>query len=103
MSRRSALVTSIVTEMARNWNENASSFLISSEFQESALNKLFTKFEEWSGVDIKACKNAVQNWGQYWDRADNWFNRNKAKIYGNHLFYPIVFRKIYQVNNICIH
>ena len=86
-----------ITEMARSWNENVSSFIITNEFQETALNKLFTKFEEWSGVDIKACKNAVQNWGQYWDRADNWFNRNKGEWFGDYYFAPIFRDHLKQV------
>ena len=75
----------------------------------------------WQGVDITSCKKAKTNFKAYKTTATNWFvlysllifiillfyiqyiinddrfNRNKAKIYGNYFFSPLIFKYILNV------
>jgi len=48
----------------------------------------------WNGVDMGTCTKEKRTFTEYHKTAQNWFNRNKAKIYGNHVFYPLVFGHI---------
>ena len=72
---------------------------ISDKDENEIVEKVHHEISLWNGVEVGTCKTEKQEFCDYSNTARNWFNRNKAKIYGNHLFYPIVFRKIYQVNN----
>jgi len=96
VAHRSKAVEHVITGIARSWDENARTFQISKQFQLGALNKLFTKFQDWSGVDVKACKNKVQTFNEYYDRADNWFNRNKGEWFGDYYFTPIFHQHLRQ-------
>eukprot|EP01084_Bolivina_argentea_P210088 357720_1 len=87
---RSNKIKHVVNDIVRGLTGNQCyPFTINDEFEEVALNKLFTKFEEWTGVNINACKNGIVDWSEYWDRADNWLNRNKGQWFGDYYFYPI--------------
>merc|ERR1719242_2699322 len=52
----------------------------------------------WKGVDLSFCASSKTDFVEYSKTAMNWFNRNKAKVYGNHFFYPLLF---VQVLNFC--
>ena len=63
------------------------------------INKVHHEIGCWNGIEIGTCKTEKYQYVDYSNTARNWFNRNKAKIYGNHLFYPIIFVFIYQVSH----
>eukprot|EP01084_Bolivina_argentea_P059760 109177_1 len=52
--------------------------------------------DSWKGVEITACTKQKTNYKSYAITSRNWWNRNKAKVYGNHFFYPIIFVYIKQ-------
>merc|ERR1719242_2389943 len=69
---------------------------------ESAVNEFFggvqSSIMSWKGVDLSFCASTKTDFVEYSNTAMNWFNRNKAKVYGNHFFYPLLF---VQVLNFC--
>ena len=71
--------------------------IITNQDKQDIVNKVHHEISLWNGVEVGTCKTEKEQYIDYSNTARNWFNRNKAKIYGNHLFYPIVFRNIYQV------
>ena len=48
-------------------------------------------------MEHESCKQSKQSYKEYYKTAENWFNRNKAKIFGTHLFYPVIFKHILKV------
>eukprot|EP01083_Nonionella_stella_P128783 390306_1 len=70
-------------------------FCISNEDKIQIIKEIENKIETWRGVEIEVCKNKrKKNFQSYQATARNWFNRNKAKIYGNYLFFPIIYNNI---------
>ena len=63
-------------------------------------NDVDNAINSWQGVDITSCKKAKTSFKSYKTTATNWFNRNKAKIYGNYFFSPLIFK--YILNVCCI-
>ena len=51
----------------------------------------------WKGVESKFVTKPKKSFKEYKVTARNWFNRNKAKIFGNHVFYPYIFLHLLQV------
>lgn len=51
----------------------------------------------WNGVEIESCKQQKTSYKSYKITATNWFNRNKAKIFGNHFFYPMIWKYLLNV------
>eukprot|EP01084_Bolivina_argentea_P179522 310205_1 len=50
------------------------------------------EIESWKGVDIMSCEKQQKSSFKLYNKTSlNWFNRNKAKIYGNYFFYPLIF------------
>ena len=43
----------------------------------------------WKGIENKYVTKPKKSFNEYKITARNWFNRNKAKMYGNHVFYPM--------------
>ncbi len=70
----------------------------------SEINRMLTDINNeimsWKGVELHLCKVQKTTFKQYKRTATNWFNRNKAKIFGNHFFYPLIFK---YVLNVCDH
>lgn len=60
-------------------------------------NGIANDIDSWKGVEITACTKQKTNYKSYAITSRNWWNRNKAKVYGNHFFYPIIFVYIKQV------
>eukprot|EP01083_Nonionella_stella_P070834 189745_1 len=59
------------------------------------LTVINAKIDSLRGVEIDLTKNKEKkNFVSYQSTARNWFNRNKAKIYGNHLYYDNIFNHI---------
>ena len=52
----------------------------------------------WKGVDLSFCASHKTDFEEYSKTSMNWFNRNKAKIYGNHFFYPLIFVHVLNVH-----
>lgn len=51
----------------------------------------------WNGVEIESCKQQKTSYKSYKITATNWFNRNKAKIFGNHFFFPMIWKYLLNV------
>jgi len=45
----------------------------------------------WKGVELSFCAKQKSTFNDYHKTSMNWFNRNKAKIYGTHFFHPLIF------------
>ena len=70
-------------------------FSISATDAAEIMQAIDNQIDAWRGVEIGVCKNKEKkDFCAYQATARNWFNRNKAKIYGNHLFYTLIFRHI---------
>ena len=55
------------------------------------------KIDIWTGVEIDVCRGKQKKtFKEYQATARNWFNRNKAKIYGNWLFYNMIYHLIFK-------
>ena len=64
-----------------------------SQFFNDVGNAIFN----WKGVDLTFCSKQKRTFEEYNKTSMNWFNRNKAKIYGNYFFYPLIFHHILNV------
>ena len=51
-------------------------------------NGIANDIDSWKGVEITACTKQKTNYKSYAITSRNWWNRNKAKVYGNHSFIP---------------
>ena len=58
--------------------------------------------ECWKGVEITSCTTQKTSYKLYAITSRNWWNRNKAKVYGNHFFYAALFVHIKQVCSITL-
>ena len=89
-----------MNEIGRRWCKNnikCELFVINESWRNDINGSMILKLKHWSGVDVKACKNKINTWQEYWDRADNWFNRNKGQWFGDYLFYPLFENKLISV------
>ncbi len=93
MMKRLTKIVSVVT--------NYSQLMTNFEIPKSEIRRMFTDVDNainsWRGVDITPCKKRKKSFKEYKVTATNWFNRNKAKIYGNYFFCPLVFKYILNV------
>ena len=74
-------------------------FILKEQDKNKIINNVSKFLLNWKGVDLKSCSNTKQSYKEYHETSINWFNRNKSKIYGNLVFYPILFTRIL---NVCI-
>mmetsp|Transcript_53953 Transcript_53953/g.89382 ORF Transcript_53953/g.89382 Transcript_53953/m.89382 type:complete len:578 (+) Transcript_53953:25-1758(+) len=73
----------------------AQSFSVRDDVKEVMIRQIETNIDAWNGVDISVCKNKQKKtFREYQGTARNWFNRNKAKIYGHHLFYDVIYTHV---------
>lgn len=73
-------------------------FCINDDDKMEIMSEIEDKINSWRGVEIEVCRNKEKkNFVEYQATARNWFNRNKAKIYGNHLFYDMIFNHTLKV------
>ena len=72
-------------------------FRLSAQAAKSILSQINMRISSWRGVEHESCKKNKQSYKQYHKTAVNWFNRNKAKIFGTSLFYPLIFGHILNV------
>eukprot|EP01083_Nonionella_stella_P000722 2055_1 len=86
------LVNTIISE---HRSRDEKYFSITDDVKLKIMTDINAKIDSWRGVEIDLTKNKEKkNFVSYQSTARNWFNRNKAKIYGNHLFYEIIFNHI---------
>eukprot|EP01083_Nonionella_stella_P032947 90188_1 len=68
------------------------------EIKKDDIRRMFSDVDNainsWRGVDITSCKKQKNSFKAYKVTATNWFNRNKAKIYGNYFFCPLIFKHL---------
>lgn len=105
VEQRMEKITSIINEVTRSRSSTAAfgPFVVSESESKAMLDRINNKIESWRGVEIEVCKNKQKkSFEAYQATARNWFNRNKAKIYGNHLFYDLIFRHTLKVRIHCI-
>ena len=79
-------------------NQSITKFTISATLITRALNLIYHELDNWKGVSIKEVKadNKPKVWKQYHVRADNWWNTNKAKWFGDYFFAPIIQKELKQ-------
>ena len=87
-----------ITNVIQN-EENLSNFDIPLPEINRMLTDIDNEIESWNGVEMHLCKKKKTTFKAYKRTATNWFNRNKAKIFGNHFFYPLIFKYLL---NVCI-
>eukprot|EP00486_Rosalina_sp_Unknown_P014874 CAMPEP_0201593986 /NCGR_PEP_ID=MMETSP0190_2-20130828/191440_1 /ASSEMBLY_ACC=CAM_ASM_000263 /TAXON_ID=37353 /ORGANISM="Rosalina sp." /LENGTH=676 /DNA_ID=CAMNT_0048053425 /DNA_START=71 /DNA_END=2101 /DNA_ORIENTATION=- len=75
-----------------------SEFKVSSTIASGALERMYHIIESWGGVDIAQCEKLPKDWKRYWRLADNWWNRQKGKWFGDLLFWPVLQ---YNLNTQC--
>ena len=78
---------------------NVSVFKIPESTMNAALAKLYHEVDTWPGVDlstVRQTKKKLSEWKfeDYFQRADNWWNRYKSIWIGDHLFYPLFHTEI---------
>lgn len=61
------------------------------------ISDIENEIDSWKGVKLSLCKVKKTTFKQYKRTSTNWFNRNKAKIFGNHFFFPLIFKYILNV------
>ena len=76
--------------------ENPPKFKVSKDIQSDALSNMFQIIHSWPGVDLLQCKEPPKNFKKYWRIADNWWNRQKGKWFGDLFFEPILQRDLNQ-------
>eukprot|EP01084_Bolivina_argentea_P288715 495589_1 len=63
-------------------------------------NRIFNDIKNailsWRGVEHESCKKIKKSFKEYRKTGFNWFNRNKSKIFGTFLFFPLIFGHIFQ-------
>eukprot|EP01084_Bolivina_argentea_P210469 358220_1 len=63
-------------------------------------NKIVTDINNtilsWRGIEHESCKKIKKSLKEYKKTAVNWFNRNKSKIFGTYLFFPVIFGCVLQ-------
>ena len=90
------IVNNIIDSQLKD--ETHLNFIISDDDKKEMMRQIEDKIDSWRGVEIEVCKNKEKkNFEAYQATARNWFNRNKAKIYGNHLFYELIYNHILKV------
>ena len=52
-------------------------------------------------TEHESCKQNKKTYKEYHKTAINWFNRNKAKIFGTNLFHVLIFGHIFKVCYLC--
>ena len=70
---------------------------ISQEEIKRMLKDINCAIQSWKGVDLDSCKKKKTTFKQYMRTSTNWYNRNKAKFYGNYFFYPLIFKHLLNV------
>eukprot|EP01084_Bolivina_argentea_P154011 268493_1 len=80
--------------VTRHSNTQLKDFTISNAEITKIITGCCHAISSWNGVDIDACKQQKTSYKQYRITAINWFNRNKAKIFANYLFFPIIFNHL---------
>eukprot|EP01083_Nonionella_stella_P077835 212750_1 len=89
LNRRNIKLAQIVTATTKHMY--SAQCLIS-----ASLNNIFTRVDEWRGVNISAMHTAPKTFEEYYRRADNWWNRMKAQWLGDYYFYPFFHTDLHQ-------
>eukprot|EP01084_Bolivina_argentea_P313829 543517_1 len=93
ITKRIPIMLAVVHEKAKNITTLR--LTITDTEQKEIVQHVRSEIATWNGIQIGTCKTEKSHYDDYSKTARNWFNRNKARIYGNHLFYAIIFVKIY--------
>eukprot|EP01084_Bolivina_argentea_P174660 302538_1 len=92
MLKRLRQIISIVNEETSKCSSSPlMSFTLSEKTTQQMLIDVKNGILCWKGVDVSFCLKQKSTFDEYNKTSMNWFNRNKAKLYGNHFFYPLVF------------
>ena len=72
-------------------NVNVSLFKIHQS--DAVLQEYYAQVDKWKGVDLSSVRQKEEipkwKWEDYLKRADNWWNRYKAKWVGDKIYYPL--------------
>ena len=102
MMKRMKQIIDIVNNEITNYrlighNNNQIIFELTQENIHRMFKDVHNNIISWKGVDLNSCEKQKSSFKEYNKTCLNWFNRNKAKIYGNHFFYPLIFIHILNV------
>lgn len=114
-----------IVDEVNNYHKLLGDFDISHAAIKRMFNDVDNAINSWQGVDMNSCKKSKTSFKAYKTTyviftqhqyiyficritknnhiynhiysATNWFNRNKAKIYGNYFFCPLIFKHILNV------
>eukprot|EP01084_Bolivina_argentea_P106326 190292_1 len=75
---------------------NFPKFRISSTITTEAVDRMCSTIESWPGVHLSQCKKLPPIFKKYWRIADNWWNRQKGKWFGDLFFWPILQYNLHQ-------
>lgn len=87
----------IVNRVVSSYSLKCKPFELDNNEKNKMLKCIQYEIDEWKGVATNQCKIQKKTFKEYQTTARNWFNRNKAKYYGNYLFYPLIFFHILKV------
>eukprot|EP01084_Bolivina_argentea_P184789 318725_1 len=69
---------------------NPDDFKISDRITNEAFDRMCETISAWPGVHLTQCKKLPPIFKKYWRIADNWWNRQKGKWFGDLFFWPIL-------------
>eukprot|EP00485_Elphidium_margaritaceum_P017821 CAMPEP_0202726818 /NCGR_PEP_ID=MMETSP1385-20130828/184806_1 /ASSEMBLY_ACC=CAM_ASM_000861 /TAXON_ID=933848 /ORGANISM="Elphidium margaritaceum" /LENGTH=468 /DNA_ID=CAMNT_0049393047 /DNA_START=47 /DNA_END=1453 /DNA_ORIENTATION=- len=87
--KRMSKLLSVICQQPR-----CSNFALSESDMVAMIDGCCRDISAWNGVDIESCKQQKTLYKQYRTTATNWFNRNKAKIFGNNFFFPMIWNHL---------
>ena len=92
VQQRISMVISIINDTLGTHAE--CKFTLDEQNRQHIINQVHGAIGEWNGIQISNCKSEKNDFNEYLLSARNWFDRSKSKIYGNHLFYPLIFEQV---------
>lgn len=87
----------IVNKIIYSYSLKSVEFKLNNIDKNKMLKCIQNEVDQWKGVEIDSCKIQKKTFKDYQTTARNWFNRNKAKFYGNFFFYPLIFHYVLKV------
>ena len=71
-------------------------FKINPTITQEAKSRMCSAIDAWGGVHLSQCKKLPPIFKKYWRIADNWWNRQKGKYFGDLFFQPILHHSLHR-------
>ena len=75
-----------------------SRFILDRILTQETIESVKLVFQSWNGVNYRACKSVPASEAKYWEIADNWWNRQKHKVFGEDFFCKL-FKQLSQYSH----